>query len=260
MEFKNIILSVEKSICTIKINRPHCLNALNDEVFKELEIAFNEINANRTIRVLIISGEGGKAFAAGADILNMKDQTSLTVRPMVETSMRALHLLETMPAVSIAAVNGYALGGGCELAMACDIRIAAEDAKFGLPETGLGIIPGSGGTQRLTRLVGLAKAKELIFTGDIITAEEAVRIGLVNKVVTTDELMNSSIEMANKILKKGPIAIRSAKDAIIVGAQLDIESALKYELNIFAPLFATKDQKEGMTAFAEKRKPAYKDE
>ena len=259
MEYKNILVEISEGIAQVKLNRPKVLNALNAQVFEELEDVFNEINKDRSIRVLIISGEGGRAFAAGADIMGMKDQSQITVRPMVETSMRALRTLETMPAVSIAAINGYALGGGCELAMACDIRISADDGKFALPETGLGIIPGSGGTQRLPRLVGMAKAKELIFTGDTIPAEEAERIGLVNKVVPAAELMDEAIKMAHRIMKKGPIAIRAAKEAIYSGMQMDIESGLRAEMNIFVPLFATDDQKEGMTAFAEKRKPEYKD-
>ena len=259
MEYKNIIVDIDGGVARVRLNRPKVLNALNGEVFEELENLFISINKDRSIRVLVISGEGGRAFAAGADILGMKDQTQTTVRPMVETSMRALHLLETMPTVSIAAVNGYALGGGCELAMACDMRIAADDAKFGLPETGLGIIPGSGGTQRLSRLIGAAKAKELIFTGDTISADEAERIGLVNKVVPAEKLNEETEKLVKKILKKGPIAIRAAKEAIYAGCQMDIESGLRNEMNIFVPLFATEDQKEGMTAFAEKRPPVYKD-
>lgn len=259
MEYKNIIVDIDGGVARVRLNRPKVLNALNGEVFEELKDLFISINKDRSIRVLVISGEGGRAFAAGADILGMKDQTQITVRPMVETSMRALHLLETMPTVSIAAVNGYALGGGCELAMACDMRIAADDAKFGLPETGLGIIPGSGGTQRLSRLIGAAKAKELIFTGDTISADEAERIGLVNKVVPAEKLNEETEKIVKKILKKGPIAIRAAKEAIYAGCQMDIESGLRNEMNIFVPLFATEDQKEGMTAFAEKRPPVYKD-
>lgn len=259
MEYKNIIVDIDGGVARVRLNRPKVLNALNGEVFEELEDLFISINKDSSIRVLVISGEGGRAFAAGADILGMKDQTQITVRPMVETSMRALHLLETMPTVSIAAVNGYALGGGCELAMACDMRIAADDAKFGLPETGLGIIPGSGGTQRLSRLIGAAKAKELIFTGDTISADEAERIGLVNKVVPAEKLNEETEKIVKKILKKGPIAIRAAKEAIYAGCQMDIESGLRNEMNIFVPLFATEDQKEGMTAFAEKRPPVYKD-
>ena len=247
------------SLAKIILNRPQVLNALNYDVMSELEDVIQEINKDRSIRVVLIYGEGGRAFAAGADILGMKDKSPLGIKPQVETGMRAFHMLESMPAVSIALINGYALGGGLELALACDLRIAASNAKLGLPETGLGIIPGSGGTQRLTRLIGAAKAKELIFLGEQIGAQEAMRIGLVNQICEPDELLTRGVELADKILKKGPIAIRAAKDAIFTGAQADIETALKYEMNIFTQLFATEDQKEGMTAFAEKRTPIYRD-
>lgn len=252
-------LLVDKSragIAEIRLNRPSSLNALNDEVFSELLALLTELERDKSVRVLILTGEG-RAFAAGADISFMKDMSAIEIGDTAKTSMEALRKLERMDAVSIAAVNGFALGGGFELALSCDLRVASEKAKFGLPETGLGVIPGSGGTQRLSRLVGPSKAKEIILTCDTLTAQEALPLGIVNQVVEAEELMSSAYAMAEKILKKGPIAIRHAKRAVGVGMQTDIDTALELEMGLFRLCFASADQKEGMQAFFDKRSPNF---
>ncbi|WP_427339326.1 short-chain-enoyl-CoA hydratase [Caloranaerobacter sp. DY30410] len=259
MEYENLLLKKEGNICILTINRPKALNALNSEVLEELSDAVDQIEKDKDIHVVIITGEG-KAFVAGADILEMKDMTSEAARKFAKQGLEVFRKIELMEKVVIAAVNGFALGGGCELAMCCDIRIASEKAKFGQPEVGLGITPGFAGTQRLSRLVGVAKAKELIFTGDMIDANEAEKIGLVNKVVKPDELMNTAIELAKKIASKGQIAVRYSKIAINRGFETDIETGMEIERNLFSLCFATYDQKEGMTAFIEKRKPEFKNQ
>ncbi|KGG80734.1 crotonase [Caloranaerobacter azorensis H53214] len=259
MGYENLLLKKEGNICILTINRPKALNALNSKVLEELSDAVDQIENDKDIHVVIITGEG-KAFVAGADILEMKDMTSETARKFAKQGLEVFRKIELMEKVVIAAVNGFALGGGCELAMCCDIRIASEKAKFGQPEVGLGITPGFAGTQRLSRLVGIAKAKELIFTGDMIDANEAERIGLVNKVVKADELMNTAIELAKKIASKGQIAVKYSKIAINRGFETDIETGMEIERNLFSLCFATYDQKEGMTAFIEKRKPEFKNQ
>lgn len=257
MEFKNIILEQDQNIAVIKLNRPKALNALNSETLKEINDAIEIIEKDESIYTVIITGEG-KAFVAGADISEMKDLNSIQGREFGILGNKVFRKIETLKKPVIAAVNGFALGGGCELSMACDIRIASVKAKFGQPESGLGITPGFGGTQRLARLVGEGVAKELIFTCDIIKADEALRIGLVNKVVEPEELMNEAMNMAKKIANNAPKAVAFCKEAINNGIQMNIEDALRYESEIFGMCFSTCDQKEGMSAFLEKRDKVFK--
>lgn len=257
MEFKNILFSKEGSIAYITMNREESLNALNLETIEELDKALDIIQEDDDVYLFILTGRG-RAFVAGADILEMKELNSEGARKFAEIGQRVFRKIELIEKPSIAAVNGFALGGGCELSMACDIRIASNKAKFGQPETGLGVTPGFSGTNRLSRLVGLAKAKELIFTCDIISAEEAFRIGLVNMVVDSEELMDRANEMAAKIISKGQLAIRYSKTAINRSYETDIETGNLIEKDLFGLCFATEDQKEGMRAFVEKRKPDFK--
>lgn len=256
MEYKNILLEKQNNICVLTINRPQVLNALNTNVIEELGYAINEIANDRDIFVTIITGKG-KSFVAGADIAEMKDKTPEQAAKFSELGAEVFRKMEIMEKPIIAAVNGFAFGGGCELAMACDIRIASEKAKFGQLETSLGITPGFSGTQRLSRLVGIGKAKELIFTASVIDAVEAEKIGLVNRVVKPEELMDKTLELAKQILSKGQIAVRYSKTAINRGFETDIETGILIEKNLFSLCFATEDQKEGMAAFLEKRKANY---
>ncbi len=257
MELKTILLEKEGNIAVLSFNRPEVMNALNSEVLNELDLAIDEIKKSEDVYVLIITG-AGKAFVAGADISEMKSKSLEEGRLFSDMGSKVFRKIELLEKPVIAAVNGFALGGGCELAMACDIRIASEKAKFGQPEVGLGITPGFAGTQRLARIVGTAKAKELIFTGDIIGSEEALNIGLVNKVVNKDELLDEAKTMAKKISKNGQIAVRYSKSAINRGSEVDFETANEIEKMYFGMCFATEDQKEGMSAFLEKRKPEFK--
>ena len=255
----NLLMEVENEIAVVTINRPKSLNALNSETLAELDQCFSEISRRKDIRVVILTGSGEKSFVAGADISEMVNATPAEGRQMGLLAKEAFLKLETMPQVTIAAVNGYALGGGCEISMACDIRVAAENARFAQPETGLGILPGFGGTQRLSRLVGKGRAKELIFTCDQIDAEEAYRIGLANKVVPQAELIDYCKKMAAKIMSKGSYAISLAEEAINTGMDTDLSSGLTLEADLFGLAFSTEDKKEGMTAFLEKRKADLKD-
>ncbi|MBU5425488.1 short-chain-enoyl-CoA hydratase [Tissierella pigra] len=257
MNWKSLLFKREGNIGILSINRPEALNALNEAVLDELNEAIDIINNDENIYILILTGEG-RSFVAGADIGEMKDMNSMEARKFAEKGLSVFRKIELMEKPVIAAVNGFALGGGCELSMCCDIRIASEKAKFGQPEVGLGIIPGFAGTQRLARLVGIGRAKELIFTCDIIGAEEAARIGLVNKVVASEDLMNSAMEMASKIISKGQVAVRYAKTAINRGIETDLSTGMVIEKDLFGLCFSTEDQKEGMRAFLEKRIPNYK--
>ena len=257
MTYENLLLKREGNIGILSINRPDELNALNSKVLEELDRAIDSISMDEEIYVLIIIGEG-RAFVAGADISEMKDKNSMEARYFAEKGLSVFRKIELMEKPVIAAVNGFALGGGCELAMCCDIRIASDKAKFGQPEVGLGITPGFGGTQRLSRLVGIGIAKELIFTAKIIRSDEAMRIGLVNEVVPASELMEAALKLANDIASKGQLAIRYAKSAINRGIETDIETGMEIEKDLFALCFATEDQKEAMTAFLEKRDAEYK--
>ena len=250
----NLLLEIENGVALLTINRPKSLNALNSETLSELNTCLAELERNTDVKVVILTGSGEKAFVAGADISEMVNATPAEGRTMGLLAKEAFGRLENMPQVTIAAVNGYALGGGCEISMACDIRVASENAKFGQPECGLGILPGFGGTQRLARLVGKGRAKELIFTCDQITAEDAYRMGLANHVVPQAELIDYCKAMAGRIMKNGPFAVALAKQAINTGMDTDLDSGLKLEANLFGLSFSTADKKEGMTAFLEKRK------
>jgi enoyl-CoA hydratase len=260
MDYKNLIVEIKDQIAMVKINRPKALNALNSETLDELKHVGEALNADRNVLVVIVTGEGDKAFIAGADILEMKPMTALEGMTFSQRGHEALGMFENMSKPVIAAVNGYALGGGFEVALACDIIYASEKAKVGFPETGLGIFPGFGGTQRTAKLVGLAKAKELIFSAKTITAQEAYEMGLINKVVPHDQLMQDVLDLAGKIRANGPFSVRLAKELINRSLYLDMDSALMVEAKDFGLCFATKDQKEGMTAFVERRKPTFKGE
>ncbi|WML37875.1 short-chain-enoyl-CoA hydratase [Clostridium sp. OS1-26] len=257
MEFKNIILEKEGKVAIVTINRPKALNALNSETLRELDAAINDVSEDKEIFALIVTGTG-KAFVAGADIAEMKDLNTIEGRDFSLLGNRVFRKLENMEKPVIAAINGFALGGGCELSMACDIRIASSKAKFGQPEVGLGIIPGFGGTQRLSRLVGEGMAKELIFSGKIIDAQEALRIGLVNKVVEPEQLIEEVKTLAKTITAQAPIAVKLCKVAIAKGMQCDIDTGISYEAEVFGLCFSTLDQKEGMTAFIEKRDKTFR--
>ena len=250
----NVKVDVKNEIAYVTIDRPKALNALNSETLKELNEVFSDIRDRKDVKVLILTGGGEKSFVAGADISEMVNATPQEGRSMSMLAYETFNMLEEMPQVSIAAVNGFALGGGCEISMACDIRVASKNALFGQPEVGLGIIPGFGGTQRLPRLVGKGIAKELIFTTDLIKADEAYRIGLVNHVVEKEELMDYCTKMAEKIISKASYAITLAKQVINLGVESDLHTAIQLEANTFASTFETHDKKEGMTAFLEKKK------
>ncbi|WP_066495471.1 short-chain-enoyl-CoA hydratase [Abyssisolibacter fermentans] len=256
MKLKNLLLETKDEIGILSFNRPKTLNALNSEILRELDLAVDEIISNDEIKVLILTGEG-KAFVAGADITQMKGLNAQQGRNFGKLGADVFRKIELMEKPVIAAVNGFALGGGCELAMCCDIRIAGEKAKFGQPEVGLGIIPGFNGTLRLPRIVGIAKAKELIFTGGMIDSAEAEKIGLVNKIVKQDQLMQEAIKMAKSIASNAQIAVKHSKVAINRGFETDLETAMEIEKDLFGLCFATEDQVEGMTAFVEKRKPKF---
>ena len=250
----NLKLEVENEIAVLTIDRPKALNALNTETLEELNEVLTEIEGRDDIKVVILTGSGEKAFVAGADIAEMINFTAPEARAFGMRAADPFFKLQNMRQVTIAAVNGFALGGGCEISMACDIRIASDNAVFGQPECGLGIIPGFGGTQRLARLVGMGRAKEIIFTCQNIDANEAYRIGLVNKFVPQAELMDTAKKMASKILRNGSYAVSVAKAAINNGYDMDIKNAVEMEANLFGVVNDTHDKKEGMSAFLEKRK------
>lgn len=250
--YETIRYEKQDNIAVITINRPEALNALNSKVIGELEQAVCEVESDKELAVLILTGEG-RSFVAGADIAEQRLMDAAGGRAWGRRGSALMRRIELLQIPTIAAVNGFALGGGCELAMSCDIILASEKAKFGQPEVGLGITPGFSGTQRLPRRVGIAKAKELIFSGKMIKADEAEKIGLVNAVYAPEELMNGAVEMAKSFAVNAPIAVRYAKACIDRGMQMDMDSAIAYENELFALCFATEDQKEGMTAFLEKR-------
>ena len=254
MEYKNLLVEVENGIAVVTINRPKSLNALNSETLAELDACFAAVEADENVKVMILTGSGEKSFVAGADISEMVNGSAIDGRRMGLLARNAFKRLEDMEKPTIAAVNGFALGGGCEISMACDVTVASDNAKFGQPECGLGIIPGFGGTQRLPRLVGKKRAKELIFTCDMISADEAYRIGLANHVVPQAELIDYCKAMAGRMMKNAPFAVSLAKQCINIGLDTDIDSGLKLEANLFGLTFATEDKMEGMTAFLEKRK------
>lgn len=252
-DYETILVQTDAPLATVTVNRPQVLNALNDQTIRDLKHAFCALEEDEAIRVVILTGAGEKAFIAGADINELK---ACDVQAGIRKSIRGhklLDLMENSRLIVIAAINGFALGGGCEIAMAADIRLAADTARLGQPEVNLGIIPGYGGTQRLPRLVGRGKAKQLVLTGDMINATEAHRIGLVDEVCPAGELMEKAREMAAKIAAKGPVAIMTAKKCINLGLDVDLKSALEYEATQFGVICATQDKTEGCAAFLEKR-------
>lgn len=259
MDYKFLLIENNEGICTVKINKPSSLNALNSEVIKELNCLFTKIDSDDSVDVVILTGEG-KAFVAGADIAEMSTLTAEQGANFAKLGMDTFTLIEKLSKPVIAALNGFALGGGCEISLACDIRIASTKAVLGQPEVGLGITPGFGGTQRLPRAIGMSKAKELIYTAKTIKADEALAIGLVSKVVEPEELMDEAVALAKSIQKNSKLAVKYAKQAINTGMQADIDTGMDIEKAAFGMCFATYDQKEGMKAFLEKRKAEFKGE
>ncbi|WP_449240323.1 enoyl-CoA hydratase-related protein [Desulfoscipio gibsoniae] len=256
MAYEVIQLTKENGVAVITLNRPP-VNPLNSQMFRELALAADELQADASVKAIIVTGGGEKAFAAGADISEIADLTPVEVYSFNQISRTAFDKLESLDKPVIAAINGFALGGGCELALCCDFRLASDTAKFGLPEVGLGIIPGGGGTQRLPRLIGMAKAKELIFLNDIIDAAAAERLGLVNNVVPANLLMEEAQKLARKLSSKPAVAMSMAKSAINAGINMDLNSALIFETKSFVTAFTSEDRKEGLGAFMKKRKPNF---
>lgn len=258
MDYNFLKINIEGGVCTLTISAPKSLNALNSVILKELDSFITNIDKN--VKVLIITGDGDKSFVAGADISEMVNLNNIEGENFGRLGAQVFRKIEVLDIPVIAAVNGFALGGGCELAMACDIRICSDNAKFGQPEVGLGIIPGFSGTYRLAKLVSMGYAKEMIYTGKVIRADEALRIGLVNAVYPKEELMGAAVAMAQKICSMAPIAVKYAKQCINAEYDLDADAAIAYENKVFGQCFATKDQKEGMGAFLNKRQAEFKNE
>ncbi|MGI9043934.1 MAG: enoyl-CoA hydratase-related protein [Gemmatimonadaceae bacterium] len=257
MSYQFLTLSVESRIATLTVNRPDKLNALNDATIAELGIAIDEVRSRDDIGGLIVTG-AGRAFVAGADISELASQTPSIAKARAQTGQNVFRRFETSPKPVIAAVNGFALGGGCELALACHIRIASDKAKFGQPEVKLGTCPGFGGTQRLSRLIGKGRAIQLLATAEMIDAAEAYRIGLVNKVVAGDELIPAAVGMMNEILANGPLAVSLCIEAVDRGLEMSLEEGLVLEANHFGLLASTEDMTEGMKAFLDKRTPEFR--
>ncbi|MGH9861954.1 MAG: enoyl-CoA hydratase/isomerase family protein [Candidatus Acidiferrales bacterium] len=256
--YKTILVEVSGRIATLTVNRPEVRNALGKETVGEMHAALRALAAREDVGLLIITGAGDKAFVSGADIREVRQRGKREALEAINQEL--FSAVENFPWPVIAAVNGFALGGGFELALACDLRVAAEEAKFGFPETGLGIIPAAGGTQRLPRYVGWGKAKELIYTGDILDAREAERLGIVNQVAPRAELMAAARALAEKILSRGPLAVRLAKLSLNVAARAGLDVGLQVERLAQTILFESKDKLEGTTAFLEKRKPKFRGE
>ncbi len=259
MSENKIVCNTTEQVCIVTINNPDSLNALNSQIIDQLSEVFDQLNSNSGVKCIIITG-AGRAFVAGADILEMSSMDATEAREFGVKGAGLFRKIEKLSKPVIAAVNGFALGGGCELALACDIRVASEKAKFGQPEVSLGIIPGFSGTVRLAKITGMAVAKELIYTGKVIDATEALRVGLVNAVVPAEELINAATEMALKISANAPVAVKFAKEAINSAYDCDTDRAIEIENNLFGLCFSTEDQKEGMKAFMEKRKPDFKNQ
>lgn len=258
MELKNLLYEVLDNIATITINRPDKLNALNHDTLSELNLVIEKIKTDESVHVVIITGAGEKAFVAGADIEELSELNSESGSEFSEFGQSIFSKIENLNKPVIAVVNGFALGGGCELALACHIRLASDKARFGQPEVGLGTIPGYGGTQRLARQINKGRALEYILTGDMIHADEAYRIGLVNRVYASDELIAKAEEMAQKIISKGRFAVSASIQAVNAVDQLSLSEGLELEAELFGSCCETEEFKEGTTAFLEKRKPNYK--
>ncbi|MEM2101925.1 MAG: enoyl-CoA hydratase-related protein [Candidatus Bathyarchaeia archaeon] len=258
MELKNVIYEKNEGIATITLNRPDALNAFSAELINEVLQCVDDVSRDETIRAVILTGAGEKAFSAGADIKAMIGMNALKARELSTNGYRLCKALEKLEKPVIAAINGFALGGGCEVALSCDFRIASEKARLGQTEINIGLIPGWGGTQRLTRLVGKAKAKELVFTGKIIDAKTAEQIGLVDIVVPHEQLMTTARQFALELASKAPVALKVAKTLIDNGLETDLETALALEREGFGIVASSEDLQEGVKAFTEKRKPAWK--
>ncbi|MFH1035819.1 MAG: enoyl-CoA hydratase-related protein [Pseudomonadota bacterium] len=258
MAYETILYAVDGAIATVTINRPKALNALNPQVVSELGLVFAEIAADAQVKVVILTGAGDKAFVAGADIVSMSVMNPVEARNFSRQLQQVTCAMEALAKPIIAVVNGFALGGGTEMALACDFIYASDVSKFGQPEINLGVIPGAGGTQRLSRLVGKNWAKEMCLTGDIIDAALAKEIGLVNRVFAVEELMPAALKTAKKIASKGRVSTRACKELINFGFDIPLDHALRLEAEAFGLCFASPDQKEGMGAFLEKRKAEFK--
>ncbi len=257
MKFKNLILSIDKKIATITINRPEKLNALNAETITELFQAFKKLSQNDSISAIILTGSGEKAFVAGADIAEINYHDEISGRIFSSRGQKVFRLIEKMDKPVIAAINGYALGGGCELVMACHIRIASEDAKFGQPEINLGLIPGYGGTQRLPRLIGISRALYLLLTGETIDAKTAINYGLINEIVPKNKLASRVMEIAESLTSKAPVARKYILQAVNEGIDKNLDTGLNLEGELFGNICGTEDMKEGTKAFLEKREPSF---
>jgi enoyl-CoA hydratase len=259
MEYTNILMEKSGALAQVTINRPKVLNALNRKTLEELDHAFSQIESDPAIKAVIVTGAGDKSFIAGADINEFNSCDAAEGARFAKRGQAVLNRIENLDKPVIAAINGFALGGGCELAMACHIRIASSKARLGQPEINLGIIPGFGGTQRLTRLIGEGRAMELVLSGDPISAEEAKQMGLVNRVVAPEELLAAAKSLASKIAGKGAMAVRYAMESVHHGLQVSLPEALNLEAKLFGLCCATEDKREGTTAFLEKRTPSFKD-
>jgi enoyl-CoA hydratase len=260
MSYETILLEQENGVTTITINRPKAMNALNGKVLEELTMALNQIDGDENVRVLVLTGAGDKAFVAGADITELATFNSLQAKFFAQKGHAVMNKIGALAIPAIAAVNGYALGGGCEMALACDFIYASENAAFGLPEITLGLIPGFGGTQRLSRAIGAPLAKEMVYTGKMIKAAEAKTIGLVNQVFPPEALLEGAMKTAQAIAKKGKVSLRAAKQTINNGLNADLATGLSIEQDAFALCMASEDAKEGTGAFLEKRKPQFSGE
>lgn len=257
MAYENILCDFKEGLAFVTVNRPQKLNALNEGVISELFAAFTDLKNNAGIKAVIVTGAGDKAFISGADIQELAVLTPATGKEKMLKGHALFNLIEQLGKPVVAAINGFALGGGCELAMACTIRFASADARFGQPEINLGVIPGYGGTQRLSRLAGKGRALELILSGDMINAEEAYRIGLINKIYPKEKLLEETEAFCRKLMTKGAVALRCAMEAVNKGLNITLEDGLNLEANLFALLCSTEDMREGLNAFLEKRKPVF---
>ena len=257
MGYENILLGIEQGVATITFNRPKAMNALNSALLSELSDALDTVATEKTVNALVLTGAGEKAFVAGADISELSVLSPLQAKIFIDKGQTVISKISELPMPAIAAVNGYALGGGMEMALGCDFIYAADSAAFGLPEITLGLIPGFGGTQRLARLIGANQAKELIYTGKMLKADDALSMGIVNKIVPAASLMDDVMAVANSIAKKGKVALRAAKQAVNYGLNTDLATGLRIEQDAFAVCISSGDAKEGTQAFLEKRKAIF---